>query len=166
MSGLDVSAYHTITLGKDKDGKPGGKAILREHTNSTIELDVSDLKPGQAGSLIYQIAGDFAHNTGKVFVGDRHGLSHIAQIRRTDNMLSSALRWGTTEHLRPHDLQRDPEVAGVRPLNWKVGDDANNLRELAITQSETLCRLFPEIRKFDLQFRYRSFRKQGWHGGQ
>ncbi|MBX9607280.1 MAG: hypothetical protein K2Y51_13730 [Gammaproteobacteria bacterium] len=148
----DVDAYFVLTLEQGKGG-----AVFRHYKNGTLELDVSDLKTGEAGSMLYQIAGDYAHNNGLVFVGDRHGLSAVAQIRRTDNMLSSAVRWGTTKHLLPHALQRHPEVKGVPPLVWRKGNDPHNLREMARVQFETMVRLVPEIRDLSYNFDTRRF---------
>src|SRR5690606_30240015 len=98
------------------------------------------------GSAIYQAVGDFAHNNGLKFIGDPEGLSPIAQIRRTLNMLASAMRHGTTRHLAPHPLQQSPQVKAARPLRWREGDDAFNIREMADTLVETYGRLVPEIK--------------------
>lgn len=112
-----------------------GDVTLRPKMDGTPEMYTSSTEPGEAGSLICQIVGDDARNNGLVFIGDTMGLSPAAQIRRTEAMLSSALRWGMTAHLRPHQLQLDPEVAGVRKLDWQ-GNDSHNLRELAATKAE------------------------------
>lgn len=99
--------------------------------NKAIYIDISNFEPGEGGRTIYQMIGDYAHNTGKVFIGDPNGLSAIAQIRRTENMLSSALRWGTTDHLQPHELQLKPDSSKVIPLQWKVGNTGFNIDQYA-----------------------------------
>lgn len=52
------------------------------------------------GSGLYQSFYAWAHNNGKI-VGPDSSLSEIAQLRRTSQMLSSALRFGTTQHMKP-----------------------------------------------------------------
>ena len=96
-----------------------------------VWIDVSKLKSGDKGAVIYAIAGDFAHNTGRVFIGDPTDISADAMRRRPEAMASSALRWGTTEHLAPHPKQLDGDASvGVPPLKWDYGDDLGNLRRL------------------------------------
>lgn len=63
------------------------------------------------GSQLYQAAFAWAHNNGKV-IHPSNALTAInAYVRRTSNMLSSALRFGTTRHMIPDNAQ------GVK--NWK-----------------------------------------------
>jgi len=67
------------------------------------------------GSQLYQAAFAWAHNNGKV-IHPSNALSAInAYVRRTSNMLSSALRFGTTRHMIPDNAQ------GVK--NWKKEGD-------------------------------------------
>ncbi|MCB1622846.1 MAG: hypothetical protein KDI44_19180, partial [Thiothrix sp.] len=121
------------------DEEKGGK---RE-----IFMDISQFQPGEGGNLLYQMVGDYAHNTGKIFAGDPSGLSPIAQIRRTENMLSSALRWGTTDHLRPHPLQLKPESDQVAPLSWKDGDTIYNLDQMLRTTMQNTLNMVPELKQ-------------------
>src|SRR5205823_764349 len=70
--------------------------------------------------------------------------------RRTENMLSSALRHGTTAHLAPHETQtvkneQALRLLGVRPLDWRAGDDAHNLSELAATVVANTLREVPQL---------------------
>jgi len=64
-------------------------------------------KKGGGGTQLYQAALDWIHNNGKR-IKDDSGLTAINAIRRTSNFLSSALRWGTTKHLKPHADQKVP----------------------------------------------------------
>lgn len=57
------------------------------------------------GSQLYQAAFDWAHNNGKTIVPHPGGITSINSIRRTSNMLASAVRWGTTRHMVPHEDQ-------------------------------------------------------------
>ena len=102
---------------------PDGKtAYMRENNNGTLELNAALLESGKSrGNALYNIVSTYAYNNGKVFIGDREGLSEDANYRRTENMLSSALKFGTTKHLRPHPEQK---------IEWIQGDDKGNLVRL------------------------------------
>jgi N12 class adenine-specific DNA methylase/tRNA1(Val) A37 N6-methylase TrmN6 len=113
------------------DERPGRNAEEVEGKDD-LWLDVSGLKPGSGyGAKIYNIAATYAHNTGKVFIGDPAGLSDDAMRRRPEQMLSSALKFGTTEHLAPHPWQvaGDPKI-GVPRLDWVYGDHIGNIQKL------------------------------------
>lgn len=113
-------------------GRPGKNGDYLDGKDD-VWLDVSLLDKGTGnGAMIYNIASTYAHNTGKVFIGDPAGLSNEALQRRPELMLSSALKFGTTDHLAPHprQVQGDPEI-GVPPLDWVYGDHAGNIEKLA-----------------------------------
>jgi hypothetical protein len=122
-----------------------------------VWIDVSRLQSGiDSGSAIYDMAATFAHNNGKVLIGDPLGLSRMAYYRRNENMLSSALKYGTTRHLRPHLAQEIPSEyftghekafgESVRPLNWIEGDDVNNIKELIYNSYDAASKNIPEIK--------------------
>lgn len=118
-----------------------------------VWIDVSDLKPGRAGGVIYNIAANYAHNTGQVFIGDPSGLKDIALRRRAEQMLASALKFGTTEHLAPHPRQIVGDAAlGVPPLRWVYSDDAANIQSLIDVNQTALENGFPDARnlRYDL----------------
>lgn len=107
--------------------RPG--AGLVDPNTEDVWVDVSRLKEGGAGSFVYNIAATFAHNTGRIFIGDPSGVSSAAMMRRPENMLSSALKFGTTRHIAPHpDQVRGKD--GVPALEWVYGDDVGNVRKL------------------------------------
>ena len=62
-------------------------------------------------------------------------------------MLSSALRWGTTDHLRPHPLQLKPESDQVAPLSWKDGDTIYNLDQMLRTTMQNTLNMVPELKQ-------------------
>lgn len=96
-----------------------------------VWIDASLLSSGAGGGRLYAIAAAYAHNTGRVFIGDPAGLSDEALRRRPEQMLSSALKYGTTEHLAPHPRQISGDAKlGVPPLRWAYGDDLGNIRRL------------------------------------
>lgn len=135
----------TVTEGKGRD--------------KTIYLDISQFKTGSGGRTVYQMVGDYAHNTGKVFIGDPNGLSAIAQIRRTENMLSSALRWGTTDHLQPHELQLKPDNPNATPLQWKVGNTEFNIDQMLRASMSNLLNQIPELGQIRYNFESNQFEK-------
>jgi hypothetical protein len=122
-----------------------------------VWIDVSRLQSGvDSGSAIYDMAATYAHNNGKVLIGDPLGLSRMAYYRRNENMLSSALKYGTTRHLRPALEQEMPaekfighEKAfgeSVRPLKWIEGDDVNNIREMIYNSWQAAIDNVPELK--------------------
>jgi len=90
------------------------------------------------GSLIYQAAYAWAHNNGYVVTPDL-GLSPVAELRKTSHMLSSALRFGTTEHLLPSPEQK---LEG-----WKEGNSEEasqwNTGLLARRETQLVFERFP-----------------------
>lgn len=132
--------------------RPGEKAPPKG-TRSDVWVDVSALKPGKLGSDVYSIASTFAHNTGRIFIGDPSGLSDIALRRRAEQMLSSALKFGTTDHIAPHPRQVTGDAAlGVPPLRWVYGDHAGNIERLIDVNQQALENAFPEAKnlQYDL----------------
>jgi hypothetical protein len=100
----------------------GSRAFVKTDTDDKIYVDASNLEAGKSrGSELYSIIGTYAHNNGVVFKGDPDGLSKMAMIRRTEQMLSSALKYGTTRHLEPHELQ---------DIEWSDIDEAGNMKRL------------------------------------
>lgn len=143
---------------------------LYEDARGRVWIDVSRLQPGiDAGNKIYGIAAGYAHNTGKVFIGDPEGLSPTALFRRLENMISSALRFGTTDHLYPHAAQVDPQgyFADSYPefapqtkglgLDWRDGDFSHNLTEMLLVSYNASARFAPEIKEIVYDFDSRQF---------
>lgn len=136
-------------------------ALVFEKGDS-VWIDVADYSDGQGGRRIYNAVANYTHNTGKTFVGDPAGLSDKAMARRLENMISSALKFGTTRHLWPHERQ-EQGGAGVKPIKWKDGDDAYNLKEMINASSEATLNQFPEIR--DLRYNPRTDEIEGVKNG-
>ena len=124
---------------------PDGKAAyLRENRDGTLELNAALLKSGQSrGTALYNAVATFAHNNGKVFMGDREGLSPEAIYRRTEHMLSSALKFGTTRHLLPHPSQK---------VDWIKGDDKGNLERLIQKHYANITEQVPLIKDIVYDF--------------
>lgn len=137
-----------------------------------VWIDVSRLLASKdMGSAMYAIAAAYAHNNGQVFIGDPAGLSPIAFFRRLENMISSAIKYGTTDHLMPHTAQMNPEtyyakeypdfakaVAGLG-LQWKTGDFDSNLKQMLLTSYNAAKRFMPGIEDIEYDFTNGGFRR-------
>ena len=130
-----------------------GRDVYVYERGNEVWMDVSRLEEGEGGSQIYAAVMNYAHNSGKMFVGDPAGLSEAAIIRRTSNMLSSALRFGTTKHLAAaaEQLAGLPDK-GILPLKWAMGDDVANVRSLIDTFLSNLHQRFPQIKDYSYDF--------------
>lgn len=128
---------------------PNGKpAYVTLNNDNTVELNASQLKAGSKGSAVYTAISNFAINNNFVFMGDRAGLSEEAKFRRTENMLNSALKYGTTSHLRPHQKQE---------LDWTDGDHDSNIAHLLNKAYTNIIRHFPEIKDVEYDFKNKQF---------
>ena len=121
---------------KDEKGVQKGKdvdAIINiDRKAGTVYIDVDSLKEGvHRGSAIYAAALNYAFNNNMVFIPDPEGVKQPAMIRRTEHMLSSALKFGTTRHMRPHPGQR---------LAWFEGNDGENLLALLQASADNVYR--------------------------
>jgi len=135
-------------------------AWVYENDNGQVWLNASNLGEGvSGGTKLYLLVGSYAEANGKVFIGDPAGLSDVALLRRTENMLSLALRYGGTHFMEPHEYQMNPEakqgtvLGGIaRPITWVTGDDENNLSELLKTSYTNTINLAPEIKNVTYNF--------------
>ncbi len=133
-------------------------------TDKQVWIDITGLQEGDGGRTIYQMIGDWAHNTGRVFIGDPNGLSDAAQLRRTDQMISSALRWGTTDHLLPHELQLNPSSEAATPFKWRDGDTDYNLGEMLRASAESVLKPVEHLGEFGYNFESKNFELRGNNG--
>ncbi len=136
-----------------------GKDFYVYQTDDEVWIDVSRLGEGEGGNAIYAAIGDYARNTGRTFIGDPAGLTDVALRRRTEAMLSSALKHGTTKHLEPHPYQKEGnEKIGVPPLRWTDGNDVANIQSLIEVATASLTSIVPEIENARFDFKTRTFR--------
>lgn len=126
---------------RTKDGRPMFVYIEIGGQNR-MYVDASPGRSGASmGSAVYAALFQYALNDGKVMMGDPNGLSPEALLRRTEHMLSAALKHGTTRMMAPHPRQVDPSQpqwdsgpqAWAHPLRWEPGNDEANLRALIET---------------------------------
>jgi hypothetical protein len=147
--------YHAgddaYTLYNTRNGTQGSLYVSHD---GKVELDVSGLKHGEGGGAFYQIAATFAHNNGLKFIGDTRSFSLDAMYRRTEHLLSSALRHGTTDHIEPHPDQTGhlAESLGLRAIDWRPGEHDHNIAELLLTSLSTVERRLPEIQDLAYDF--------------
>lgn len=135
----------------------GGQGMLFEKPNGEIYVNLAMFKSAKdKGSAVYAAAFDYAFYNNKVFIGDPAGLSDVALFRRTENMLSSAIKYGSTKHMRPHDKQTNPQLyqdmydsGSVTPIalgfKWVVGNDEANIANLAMASYYNHLKVIPEI---------------------
>jgi hypothetical protein len=124
-----------------------------------VILDASRVIEGGGGNLAYLIAGALAHNTGRMFIGDPAGLSDAALRRRSEQMLSLALKYGTTDFLAPHpDQVSGNRSLGVPPLDWVYGDDENNVEQLIAVNVAAMENALPNIAAVEFDVNTGEFR--------
>lgn len=140
----------------DEDGH---QFFIMEDGDGQVWIDISDHKAGLGGSSVYAAVANYAYNTRKVFIGDPVGLSDKALRRRTEAMLSTALKFGTTRHIEPHprQLKGAPEI-GIPPLKWTHGNDADNVASLIEASTANLINAEPDIANARYDFSSRTFR--------
>jgi len=145
--GIKLSRFPVMDSGDTKVWKfnPDAKTMgmIFEDSNN-VWVDVSNLKQGQGGQRVYNAVANYAHNSGKTFIGDPASLSDVGVSRRLENMLNSALKFGTTKHLAPHPRQ-EKGTDDVSALNWKVGNDQHNIMEMLKASFKATKKQFPEI---------------------
>lgn len=173
--GLRVESYDTrkITPGKAEKAwevrMPDGTKAYVYEKNGRVWINAAGLDSGVSkGTLLYALAGNYAYNTGKVFIGDPDGLSIKALIRRTENMASLAIKFGTTRFLYPHAAQIDPKgyysgrndvvngnaaVANeIQPIKWSDTNDDENMRSLLKAAYKNAVTLAPEVKNVRYDF--------------
>lgn len=124
--------------------RPGENHESVDPATEDLWIDVSRLESGDGGAEVYSIAATYANNTGRIFIGDPYGFSKDAMRRRTEQMLSSALKFGTTKHIAPHPKQIDGDAKlGIPPLQWVYGDDIGNIRRMIDVNLKALDNAFP-----------------------
>lgn len=124
---------------------PNGKLSTLTKKGGEVYINVSGVGEGNMGSAIYDLAANYALNNGLVFVGDPNGVSKSAMRRRLENMLSSAVKYGTTDHLEPHpDQYIGNSDIGIPPLDWTKGDTLGNIRHMVDVSVAATKHLNPE----------------------
>lgn len=111
--------------------QPNGSQSTLTNDNGKVYINVSAVGEGNQGSQAYDLAANYAFNNGLKFIGDPNGVSPAAMRRRLENMLSSAVKYGTTDHLAPHpDQLKGNKAIGVPALKWTDGDTTGNINAM------------------------------------
>lgn len=136
---------------------PSGSHLLIKEHDGKVWVDVSGSQHGEKTGALYFAVGNYAFNTGKVFIDDPTGVSRDAVIRRPAHMLSLALRFGTTRFLGiSENFDAESRKYGERPLRLGQGYEAdlNNLIERNIA---SLYKAIPELSELRYDFQDRRF---------
>ncbi len=114
--------------------------VYVEKNGNRLYIDASQAESHESrGAALYAALFQFALNTDRVFIGDPNGLSIEALMRRTEHMLSAALKHGTTRMMEPHPRKVNPlqgqwdggPQKWAFPVKWTPGNDDANLAALA-----------------------------------
>jgi hypothetical protein len=139
-----------------------GSTVTFRHGSGSLTIESADTprpyiraasaaskgKKSGGGARLYQAALDWIHNNGKRIKDDPGGLSAINQIRRTSNFFASAIRWGTTAHLKPHAEQRVGK--------W-TKNDVLNTSLLATKEMENTFSAIPSAKGWTFDFQTGTF---------
>lgn len=160
-SAVDIAAAVSAP-GREITAQEGSESIRFESANGSLSIRDADTrtpwirsdgaeskgKKGGGGSQLYAAALDWIHNNGKRIKDDDGGLTDINAIRRTSNFLASALRWGTTKHLKPHDKQQ---------IKWGRSNHLN-IAALATTEMGHAFKAIAKAKEWSYDFTSGQFR--------
>ncbi len=110
----------------------GNAIIVVDEKSKTVFINSVGLNSNTekfgGGSQVYQMVQTFAHHNGLTFVPDDN-VSPIAQKRRLSQLVSSALRHGTTDHLNGLATFKDGATGEIKTEipGWRSGDHEHNL---------------------------------------
>lgn len=141
------SAYNLTS----SDGKPGTLVI---EPDGTMQLDINKFEEGKSGGgRLYSALYQFAEKNGLKAAPDRAGLSKVNEYRRTEHMLSSAIKKGNTAHLQPDQTQGLP--------NWRPGktkeENAANIGEMAYKSMQNVTSSVPSMKGVRYNFKTNNF---------
>jgi len=120
---------------------PDGKPVYVERKGKDVFADLASLESGKSrGTAAYQTISSWAHANGYIFEGDPKGISGAGMSRRTENMISSAIRHDSTDHLRLH-----PDQKADQDINWGVERTNHNLGEMLRASYNKTVKEVPEI---------------------
>jgi len=146
----------SINLGKDGRGRVIRGLISQSDADRTVWVDTSDIRESGLGSAIYQVAMQYAANNEMTFIGDPAAVSPIAAIRRNDQMMSAALRLGTTKWMRP-SWNQSVEHAWREVEDQYGDDDRYNLGLLIYDSYANVLQSIDEIKSARYNFESSQF---------
>ena len=140
-------------------GRPAGSAELQyvPGADRRFVLHTQNLDKGSgAGKTFYQVAFAFAHSMGVPVNADPAGLTGVNTYRRTEQMMSAAVRAGVAPDGIPGVGQR------IYGWNKRAKDDTQrgrNLVRIALAAARNAAELVPETRDLTYDLATNSF---GW----
>ena len=141
----------------------GKVAFVNEDAISkTAYVEVSNFDKGsQLGSFLYPTAFTWARNNGLKLMVDPARLSAVNTYRRTEQMMSAALKYGNTEFMSSTDAAGGGEWQGLYGWNEKPAttkDEEKNIAILAITaMKNTFSKVGPIIEDWRYNFDKKQF---------
>lgn len=158
-NGLDARADRMWVFnlaGVNDEGRHFYRAAYISEKNNAVWVNVASLSPGMAGGAIYQIAGAYARNNGKVFIGDPDGITEAGKRRRLENMISLALKYdGETQFIKPHD-----DMLGWNGLQWGNNPE-HNLLFMLRTATRITEAAVPEVKEVNFDPTTGTFTRAG-----
>lgn len=118
------------------DGKKIATMSLRP-ASKTVEVNTAAAKADGGGKAAMAVAYEWAYNNGYRVVPNG-GLTKINTFRWTESMLSAALRHGTTDHMRPEQLDQ-------RLTGWSRVSDTERLLMLLRRSYENTIENTPSL---------------------
>lgn len=148
---LDYRNRVEVTL--SRAGQAPGTAtieITRQKPPRLIVHAASLEQGSNYGKPLYQIAYAMADALDAIVEADPDGLTAINTYRRTEHMLSGALRLGRTGTVQPGVGQR---IYGWNPQARGEAEDRKNVVRLAVAAARNAVELFPQIEtlRYELQ---------------
>lgn len=135
-----------------------GRRGLIIRRDDSVWVNVANLEEGFGGSQIYDLAANYAINSSIRFIGDPAGVSHAAMRRRLEHMLSSAVKYRTTDHLVPHASQLDGAAeAGIAALRWRDRDTLGNITSMVDASVATTEAAEPAARTVTYDVQHHQF---------
>ena len=114
-----------------KVGNRAADAYITER-DGKVWINAASLDEGSDGNRIYAMVGNYAYNTGKVFIGDPEGITPAGMRRRAENLMSLALKFGTTDFIEPHE-----KMLKLLGMTWEKSNEQKNLQSLLNTTYNT-----------------------------
>lgn len=122
-----------------KKTKARGQIYVEVKLGRTVQVNATDAGSNEraegGGKQVYQAIFTWAHNNRYRVVGTM--LSRVNELRRTVNMLSSALRHNSTDHLIPYSGQ---DIKG-----WIDEDTENNIGAMLEALSRMVAKRAPQL---------------------
>jgi hypothetical protein len=129
--------------------------LFADFAEGTAYLDASDLTKGsQDGTYLYAAATAWARNNDMKLVPDPRGLSRVNTYRRTEHMLSAALKYDDTKMLSPHE---DQGLFGWDDDPSSKEDHDKNIAIMALVSMENTFSKVPEAKNWTYNFSKRRF---------